>query len=81
MKAAVVKALSERHDAATLESAAETIAEEGTCPLEVEGDDLGERLTHVMLAARIRRRVEAGEDAKTAFRAEMAAVRSVLTNG
>ena len=81
MKAAVVKTLAERHDAAALEAAAEAIAEEGACPLEVEGDDLGEQLTHLMLAARIRRRVEAGEDPKAAFRAELAGVRAILTNG
>jgi hypothetical protein len=80
VKAAVVKALSEAHDLATLERAAEQIAEEGVDPLDVEGDDLGERLTHVMLAARVRRRVDAGEDARSAFRAEMGQVRTVLTN-
>lgn len=80
MKAAVVKALAEQHPLAALEAAAERIAEDGEDPLGVEGADLGERLTHVMLAARVRRRVEGGEDPKTAFRAEMASVRAVLQN-
>jgi hypothetical protein len=80
MKAAVVRDLAAARTLAELEAAAEQLAEEGVDPLGVEGDDLGERLTHVMLAARIRRRVDAGEDAKAAFRAEMAAVRSVLQN-
>jgi hypothetical protein len=80
MKAAVVKSLCELHDAATLERAAESVTEDGVDPLQVEGDDLGEQLTHLMLAARIRRRVEAGEDLKVAFRTEMAQVRTVLTN-
>lgn len=80
MKAAVVRALADRHDVATLEQAAEAIAEREVDELGVEGDDLGEKLTHLMLAARIRRRVDSGEDPKSAFRAEMSSVRDVLTN-
>lgn len=80
MKAAVVRTLAERHDLATLERAAEAIAEREEDELGVEGDDLGERLTHLLLAARVRRRVDAGEDPKSAFRAEMSQVREVLKN-
>ncbi len=80
MKAAVVRTLCERHDLGTLERAAEAIAEREVDELGVEGDDLGEKLTHLMLAARVRRRVDAGEDPKSAFRAEMGQVRDVLKN-
>lgn len=80
MKANVVRKLAETHDAAALGAAAESIAEEGVDTLGVEGDDLGEKLTHLMLALRLRARVDAGEAMKDAFRAEMAGVREVLTN-
>ncbi|MCB9684342.1 MAG: hypothetical protein H6738_05950 [Alphaproteobacteria bacterium] len=81
MKAAVVRDLAERHGLSALEQAAEAIAEREVDELGVEGEDLGEKLTHLMLAARIRRRIDAGEDAKTAFRAEMGGVRDLLKNG
>ena len=58
----------------------EAIAEQEVDELGVEGEDLGEKLTHLMLAARIRRRIDAGEDAKSAFRAEMGGVRDLLKN-
>ena len=45
-----------------------------------EGDDTGEKLTHCMLALRVRARMEQGELLKDAFRAEMAGVRAVLEN-
>ena len=45
-----------------------------------EGADLGEKLTHVMLAIRVRGRIDRGEDPKDAFRAEMAGVRDLLEN-
>ncbi len=80
MKANVVRKLAETHDVAALGAAAESIAEEGVDTLGVEGDDLGEKLTHLMLAMRLRARVDAGEAMKDAFRAEMAGVREVLTN-
>ena len=80
MKANVVRKLAESHDAAALGAAAESIAEEGVDTLGVEGDDLGEKLTHLLLALRVRARLDAGEAMKDAFRAEMAGVREVLTN-
>lgn len=81
MKAAVVRQLALAHDLGTLRRAADAIAEREEEILPVEGDDIGERLTHLLLAARIRERIDRGEDPKEAFRAEMSAVRDVLTNG
>jgi len=80
VKAGAVRSLAERHDVATLTAAAEAVAEREEDVLGVEGDDLGEKLTHIMLAMRVRTRVEAGEALKDAFRAEMAGVREVLAN-
>jgi hypothetical protein len=80
MKAGVVRQLATAHDLAALEAAAEAIAEREEEILAVEGHDIGERLTHLLLAARIRRRIDAGEDPKDAFRSEMASVRDILSN-
>jgi hypothetical protein len=80
VKAAVVRKLAAEHDLVTLEAAAEAIAEREEDVLGVDGDDLGEKLTHLMLAGRVRRRVDAGDDLKTAWREEMASVRSLLQN-
>lgn len=80
MKAAAVRKLAEEHTLADLDAAAEAIAEREEELWPIEGDDLGERLTNVLLAIRVRTRIDAGEDAKDAFRAEMAAVRETLKN-
>ena len=81
MKAAVVRDLASRYDQATLDAAGDALAEELAPPFPVEGDDDGERLTHLMLASRVRERMERdGEDLKGAFRAVMSGVRDVLSN-
>lgn len=80
MKASSVRKLAQAHDLSTLEAAAEAIAEREEDVLGIEGEDLGEKLTHCMLAMRIRRRVDGGEELKDAFRTEMAAVRDLLQN-
>jgi hypothetical protein len=80
MKAAAIRKLCEAHETSVLEGAAETLAETGEAPIAVDGDDAGEQLTHVLLATRVRQRMDKGEPLKDAFRAEMAAVRDLLTN-
>src|SRR5690606_4605329 len=80
VKAAAVRKAAERYTSAELEAAAEALAGEEREILEIEGDDPGERLTHLLLALRVRSRMDAGEDLKEAFRAVMADVRGTLTN-
>lgn len=80
MKAAAVRKLCEQHDSAALAAAAEALAETGVAAIEIEGEDAGEQLTHVLLAMRVRDRMNAGVELKVAFRAEMAAVRDLLAN-
>ncbi len=82
MKAPSVRAAASAYTSEQLAAAIEAIAEQGeeSTDVTVEGDDLGEKLTHLLLAARIRSRVDAGEELKDAFRAEMAAVRETLAN-
>ena len=80
MKASSIRKIAEQFTLAELANAAEVIAEEERDPLGIEGEDLGEKLTHVMLAMRIREKVEAGQDLRTAFREQLAEVRSLLEN-
>lgn len=80
MKANVVRKMAELHALEALEAAIESISENELEILDCEGEDMGERLTHLLLAARIRRRTDAGEPLKDAFRAEMASVRETLQN-
>lgn len=80
MKASAVRKLCEQQTSVALGAAAEALAEAGEAPFVVEGEDAGEQLTHVLLAMRVRARMDAGEELKDAFRTEMAAVRDLLTN-
>lgn len=80
MKAGVIRKLAREHDLPALEAAAQSLLEGEGAPFEIGGDDDGERLTHVMLAQRIRKRVDAGEDLKAVFREVMGGVRTVMTD-
>lgn len=80
MKAAEVRRLALAHPVPELAAAAEAITEREEDPDWVQGDDVGEKLTHLMLAMRVRERVDGGEDPKEAFRAELSSVRALLAN-
>ena len=80
MIAKEVRRLAEVHSLQELEALANDILENEADPATVEGSDPGEKLTHVMLATRVRVRVDAGEALKDVFRDEMRSVRGVLTN-
>lgn len=81
MKPPAVKKAAAAYTSDQIASAIEALTEREEELLDVDGDDMGERLTHLLLAARIRARMDAGEDAKDAFRAEMTSVRETITNG
>lgn len=80
MKASTIRKLAKEHSLEALERGAEAIAEREVDELGVDGEDLGEKLTHIMLAMRIVARTDAGEELKSAFREEMASVRHLLEN-
>lgn len=80
MKAGAVRTLARDRDLAALQAAAQALLEGEGAPFEIEGEDDGERLTHVMLAQRIRARVDAGEELKVVFRDVMGGVRAVMTD-
>lgn len=80
MKAKAVRAAASSYTSEQLAEAVEAITEHENELLDIEGEDMGERLTHLLLALRIRARMDGGEELKTAFRAEMHAVRETLKN-
>lgn len=80
MKPAEARRLAVAHTKADLEEAASVLGGERDPHFEVGGEDHGEKLTHVLLAIRIRERIDGGEDAKDAFRHVMTGVRHVLSN-
>ena len=79
MKAAEIRRLAKDYDSASLQMARQALMEGEGLPFDVEGTDDGERLTHINLALRIAKRVEAGEDPKAVFRDVMAGVRDILS--
>jgi len=80
MKAGAVRKVAQDYSVNQIDAAIEAITEREEEVLVVEGEDMGERLTHLLLGRRVRARVDAGEDLKSAFRAEMGAVRGTLQN-
>lgn len=80
MKASSCRKVAEQFTAAQIEAAIEAVTEREEEILDVPGEDMGERLTHLLVGLRIRARIDAGEDPKEAFRAELGQVRDTLTN-
>lgn len=80
MKPAECRRLATEKSAADLAKAAEHLSEEREPHFDIVGDELGDKLTHVLLAQRIQERIQKGEDPKEAFRAVMAEVRAVVSN-
>ncbi len=81
MRAAEARRLAELYSLEQLAHAAHHLGEEQDPEIEIAGADHGEKLTHVLLAMRMRERMELSGDAlKEAFRAVMAEVRGVLRN-
>ena len=80
MKPAEARRLATEHDSAAIDAAIEALLDERDAAIDVHGEDHGERLTHCLLAKRIRERVDRGEPLKDAFRAVMAEVREVVSN-
>ncbi len=80
MKASSARKVAEQYTSAQIAEAIEAITEREEEILAVDGEDMGERLTHLLVGQRIRTRVDAGEDLKSAFRAEFAQVRDTLAN-
>ena len=80
MNARMVRALAGEHSSDVLASAVEALVEREEDALKTGAEDLGELLTHLMLASRIRASMDSGVSLKDAFREEMAKVRTVVQN-
>ena len=81
MKSAETRRLAETYSLEELAHAASHLGNEQEPEIAVAGEDIGEKLTHVLLAMRIRERMElSGDSLREAFRAVMGEVRHVLTN-
>ena len=80
MNAKVVRALAGAHSSEVLADAIEGVIEREEDVLNTGEEDLGELLTNLMLASRIRGTMDDGTPLKEAFRAEMAKVREVVQN-
>lgn len=80
MNAKVVRTLASAHSSEVLAEAIEGVIEHEKDVLKTGEEDLGELLTNLMLASRIRRVMDDGTPLKDAFRAEMAKVREVVQN-
>lgn len=78
MKPAEARRLATEHDQKELDAAIEKLMQELDAEIHVEGEDHGEKLTHCLLAKRIRERIDGGEDPKDAFRAVVGEVRGTL---
>ncbi|MES2389318.1 MAG: hypothetical protein V4543_15055 [Bacteroidota bacterium] len=80
MKIAVIKTLVQNHTLPELAKAEEAILEEQALPFEVEGEDEGEQLTHVLAAIYVKTQIEHhGADANTALRDYTKRVRNSIS--
>ena len=80
MNAKVVRNLAGAHSSEALAEAVEGVIEREEDVLSTGEEDLGELLTNLMLASRVRSAMDTGTTLKDAFRAEMAKVRKVVQN-
>lgn len=79
MKIPAIKKLVETYSAEQLASAEEAIMEEQALPIEVEGDDEGEQLTHILAAIFCLEDMnENGSDFRTAIRKYSQKVRNSI---
>lgn len=80
MKIPVIKNLVETASMEDLIAAEEAIVDEQRCTLEVEGEDEGEQLTHVLAAIYIKDQIsKEGKDFKTALREYTKKVRESIS--
>ncbi len=80
MKLAVIKKLAETRNIEDLRKAEEAILNEETPSIEIDGEDEGEQLTHVIAAIQILTGMEIqGSDLRTALRAYTERVRNSIS--
>ncbi|MCX7743804.1 MAG: hypothetical protein N2167_04475 [Flavobacteriales bacterium] len=78
MKIPAIKKLVEQADMESLRQAEQSLYDEQPLPIEVDGEDEGEKLTHVLAAIYIKERMAQGDDFTTALRAYSQRVRNSI---
>lgn len=78
MKLPAIKKLVETYSLEDLRKGEEALLNEQTLPIEVEGEDEGEQLTHIIGAIEVLEKVEQGEDPKNALREFVQRVRNSI---
>ncbi len=78
MKVASIKLLIDNYTIEQLQQAEETLYNEAPLPIEVEGKDEGEKLTHILAAIEILKDMTNGNDYKTALRNYSSRVRNSI---
>ncbi|TXC78591.1 DUF6952 family protein [Luteibaculum oceani] len=79
MKISAIKKAVEHYDLKSLEQAEEALMNEQSLPIEIEGEDEGEQLTHIIAAKEIRKEMESGVDSKQALRNYTQRVRNSIS--
>lgn len=78
MKIPAIKKLVEQADLESLRQAEQALYEEQPLAIEVEGEDEGEKLTHILAAIYIKERMAQGDDFTTALRSYSQRVRNSI---
>lgn len=79
MKLPVIKKLVESTSKCDLQAAEEALLNEEVPSFEIEGDDEGEKLTHVLAALFIKEEMEKGMDYMSALRSYTSRVRTSIS--
>lgn len=78
MKIPAIKKLVEHADLESLKKAEQALYDEQPLSMDVEGDDDGEKLTHILAAIYIKERMAQGNDFTTALRSYTQRVRNSI---
>lgn len=79
MKIPAIKKLVEQADLESLKKAEQALYDEQPPAIEVDGDDEGEKLTHILAAIYIKERMALGDDFTTALRGYSQRVRNSIS--
>jgi hypothetical protein len=80
MKMSVIKKVAQEYSLEQLQAAENALYEEQSLEIEVEGEDEGEQLTHVLAAIFVKEHMaETGEDMRKAIRAYSQKVRNSIS--
>jgi len=79
MKLPVIKNLLQNHSVEELLKAADDFEQNQTCSIEVDGKDDGEKLTHLLVAAKLKKEIDKGRPLNEVVREYSQKVRKILS--